>query len=95
MAKQTTSKRMAFLAERETIDLENVEPGAKMERLHTYVREDLAKRLDHRRADRKGTKVKQVQEAVELYLKIYDDAGAFTAEERQRIKAKLEAEGYE
>ena len=66
----------------------------ELERLNTYIRSDLNRRLAHRSADRKGTKVEQVKRAVELYLKLYDGYGSLTPDEARVLKDRLIEQGY-
>ncbi len=66
-------------------------PGSQygMARLNTYVREELNRRLDHRRADGFGTKTDQVEKAIQVYLAIFDGYGALTIEQRKKVREYL------
>jgi hypothetical protein len=59
-------------------------------RLNTYVDEELNRRLDHRRADKRGTKTVQVEEALRMYLAIFDGYGDLTIEQRRAVREYLD-----
>ena len=80
-------KRLAALSNR---DVELEEGKVDMKRLNTHVRDDLQRRLDHRRAEGFGTKTDQVNEAVAIYLAIFEDYGSLTPEQRRLMKKKLD-----
>lgn len=84
----TLDKRLAALS-KSKVELEESD-SVEMKRLNTHLRRDLHRQLGLRSVEGLGTRTDQVNEAIAIYLSIFEGYCSLTPEQRRAIKRKLD-----